>query len=226
MKFINPLIFFAAAILLSPNIGLASVSYGFDFEIKSAIYAGDLSGSLFTVGTQGTGTASFSYQSNPDVNSSYTLLPFSVDLSFNGSSLRLIDSSVLGLFSRQGIIVQNSTDVTFDTILFEGFSGPVMLADNTGNLVSRELHSQLGLFALSDTISNDSLSEGNVLGISNALVTTTFNISSADLLGQVNGSISNFHLLSAAPVPEPNTWLLLASGILLLTFNVKRKLCN
>ncbi|MCQ8128992.1 hypothetical protein [Methylomonas rivi] len=198
-----------------------TVTYGFDFEVTSDTYRQTLSGALFTKGTHGSGTTTFMFQPVSvgetivsEVNASY-IAPFTVDITFDGNSLRLIDSSVIGLYDRRGIIVQDipSSDVTYDTVLFEGFSGPVEINDEFGTPVTRQLHTQIGLFALSNTITDYALSESNLQKILSSLIDTSFNIKvNGGVNGQVNGVISNFRMVPNTVVPAPETWILMVTG--------------
>lgn len=206
---------------------LETVTYGFDFEITSDTYRGTLSGPLFTSGTHGSGTTTFVFQpisSASGVN--YVRLPFDVNITFDGNSLKLIDSSVFVLNGRRGIIVQDipSNDYTYDTVLFEGFSGSVEVKNEFGTPVTQQLHTQLGLFAQPNTITDYALSETNIQKISNSLIETTFNISDIIDGGQVNGAIMNFRMLpSPNPIPIPGVVLLFSSGLALIAVTNRRK---
>lgn len=228
MKTIALIIPLLCGVLLSATSTAArsdEVTYGFDFQITYDGYRGPLTGPLFTSGTSGSGTATFMYQPGSlAVDNSYAMMPFNVTIFLGGYSLNLIDSSVLGEYHRRGIIVQDIPleGVTYDTVLFEGFSGPIQVPDDQGNLVVRDLHTQLGLFSLSNAINDNALSEANVMAISNSLVWTTFEIKDKSFAGQVSGSISNFHLLPTSPVPEPSQWLLNIVGLAILVVARRR----
>jgi hypothetical protein len=203
-------------LLIGSAASTASVTYEFDFAITSDMYRGSLNGPLFTRGTQGTGTVTFTYQPMSaateinSVNATYGGNPFNVKIFFAGESIALIDSTVVDKCNALwcGIIVQDVpvTDVTYDTILFEGLSGTVDMNDAAGNPVSRRLYTRLGMFALSSTISDTALSKTNVLAISEALADTTLEIENADGDGVVTGLVSNIRMVSpptAAPTLSP-----------------------
>ena len=221
----------SAFVLCSCQVALASpVTYTFDFAITSDFYADDLTGDLFKAGTTGTGTATFFYQPasvvDPasDVYATYKDAPFDVQISYNGISLKLIDSTVIGQYNRRGIVVQDmdSSSPMYDTLAIEGFSGPVYIPDSTGNPVIRILHTQLGLFSTPNAMNSYDLNEANVMGIANNLATTSFNIKSAEYFGQVNGSISNFRLETVSAVPEPETYAMMLAGLGLMGFVARR----
>jgi PEP-CTERM motif len=203
---------------------VSPVAYSFDFEITSDTYRGQLSGPLFTSGTKGTGIATFFFQPISEAIDSRYIKPFTVQIQVEGRSFTLIDLAVMepNPYSRKGITVQDqaSSDATYDTILFEGFSGPVFLDDDLGNLVSRNLYTQLGLLSLPDTIHDSSLSQLNVDQIANTLIETTFNIQDT-LGGQVNGAISNFTMVSA--VPEPDAYAIMLVGLGLIGFARRKR---
>ena len=214
----------AVALPIHAFANTAPVTYSFDFEITSDIYRGQLSGPLFTTGKKGTGLATFFLQpANEAIDSTY-IKPFTVQIQVEGNSLTLIDLAVMNPYpySRSGIVVQDkaSSDATYDTVLFEGFSGPVFLDDASTNQVSRSLYTQLGLFSLPDTINDSSLSLTNINQISNALVHTTFNIQDA-FGGQVNGAITNFNAVTV--VPEPEAYLMMLVGLGFIGFAGRKR---
>ena len=212
-----------AAILFSGPVTASPVTYNFDYKITYDYYRGGFTGPLLALGTKGTGTATFEYQ--PAVqgagwSTSYAALPFSIKLGAESNYLTLIDSTVSGGYNRRGIIVQDtpSNFSVYDTILFEGFSGPVETVDGSGNSVVRHLHTQLGLMSLPYFITSSDLSAENIDAVAGNLIATTFNIQNLGdytSSGQVHGAISNFRLAQdLVNVPEPNGLALIALGLL------------
>jgi hypothetical protein len=208
-----------AGFAIGHTLALATpVTYAFDYEVTSDYYRYGWGGTLLTKGSKGSGTVVFEYQTAAQgaTQASYTVQPFRVTLGAGADAFVLIDSSKSGLYGRRGIIVQDIPPwgATYDTILFEGFSGSIQSVNSIGNPISLDLHTQLGLFALSNVISDANLSEKNVRAVSNALIWTTFNVQDTSSGGQVNGKVSNFRLLNdVVTVPEPGTAWLLGFGL-------------
>lgn len=226
--------------LIAPTLAQATpVSYRFDYEITSNFYPYGWTELLFEKGTKGSGIVTLQYQAiaegsiiSPGLTASYTAQPFNVRLSSGADTFTLIDmkggktSSPDTPYDRQGIVVVDihSAGLTYDSILVEGISGPVVMRNANGNPMAVNLHSQLALHSLSNVISDYSLSGTNIDKIAKNPIRQSLSIFDRISGGQISGTISNFQILEdERAVPEPSSIALIVLAMAGLVFARRRK---